>query len=276
VNEAALLAARKGKKSVSMNELELAKDKVMMGAERKSMVMRDEEKRLTAYHEAGHALIAFFTPDSDPIHKATIIPRGRALGMVMRLPENDRISMSYTRLLADIMVAAGGRIAEDLIFGKDKITTGASSDIRMATNLARRMITEWGMSEKLGFLAYSDPQQEVFLGHSVTQTKSVSEATAKIVDEEVRKIVDTCYARAEVLLKDKLSLLHDLAEALLEFETLSGDEIRDLLNEGIKPELRKKSSPARSAVPTSEDNDSVSDVKAKKPRARKKKTEDEG
>ncbi len=269
VNEAALLAARKGKSSVSMNELELAKDKVMMGAERKSMVMRDDEKRLTAYHEAGHAVIAFYTPDSDPIHKATIIPRGRALGMVMRLPENDRISMSRIKLLADLKVAMGGRLAEEMIFGTDKVTTGASSDIRMATNIARRMITEWGMSDKLGFLAYGDPQQEVFLGHSVTQTRHMSEATSKVVDEEVRHIVDTCYEQAKKLLQDKIKCLHNLAEALLEYETLSGDEIKELLQNGVKPELRKKPSPAVSAVPSS-DKEDTKVVPLKKPRTRKK------
>jgi cell division protease FtsH len=269
VNEAALLAARKGKSSVSMNELELAKDKVMMGAERKSMVMRDDEKRLTAYHEAGHAVIAFYTPDSDPIHKATIIPRGRALGMVMRLPENDRISMSRIKLLADLKVAMGGRLAEEMIFGTDKVTTGASSDIRMATNIARRMITEWGMSDKLGFLAYGDPQQEVFLGHSVTQTRHMSEATSKVVDEEVRRIVDTCYEQAKKLLHDKIKCLHNLAEALLEYETLSGDEIKELLQNGVKPELRKKPSPAVSAVPSSDQEDTKV-VPLKKPRTRKK------
>ena len=269
VNEAALLAARKGKSSVSMNELELAKDKVMMGAERKSMVMRDDEKRLTAYHEAGHAVIAFYTPDSDPIHKATIIPRGRALGMVMRLPENDRISMSRIKLLADLKVAMGGRLAEEMIFGTDKVTTGASSDIRMATNIARRMITEWGMSDKLGFLAYGDPQQEVFLGHSVTQTRHMSEATSKVVDEEVRRIVDTCYEQAKKLLQDKIKCLHNLAEALLEYETLSGDEIKELLQNGVKPELRKKPSPAVSAVPSS-DKEDTKVVPLKKPRTRKK------
>ncbi|MBX9977838.1 MAG: ATP-dependent zinc metalloprotease FtsH, partial [Alphaproteobacteria bacterium] len=190
INEGALLAARKGKTAVHMLDLELSKDKVMMGAERRSLAMSEDEKRLTAYHEAGHAIVGIYNADSDPIHKATIIPRGRALGMVMRLPENDRISMSKNKLLADIRVAMGGQIAEKMIFGEGKVTTGASSDIRMVTNIARRMITEWGMSESLGFLSYGEAQQEVFLGHSVTQTKSMSGATAKIVDEEVRKIVD--------------------------------------------------------------------------------------
>ncbi len=194
VNEAALLAARKGKRVVAMSEFEEAKDKVMMGAERRSMVMTDEEKRLTAYHEAGHAVVAMHCEDSDPIHKATIIPRGRALGMVMRLPEGDRISLSRAKIYADLRVACGGRIAEEMIFGVDRITTGASSDIKMASDMSRRMVTEWGMSDKLGFLAYGADQQEVFLGHSVTQTKNVSDATARIIDEEVRRIVDTAYA----------------------------------------------------------------------------------
>jgi cell division protease FtsH len=171
VNEAALQAARKNRRTVSMAEFEEAKDKVMMGAERRSMVMTDEEKRLTAYHEAGHAVVALHQPASDPIHKATIIPRGRALGMVMRLPEGDRVSMARDKLFADLRVACGGRIAEELIFGEDKVTTGASSDIRMVSDVARRMVTEWGLSEKLGFLAYSADEQEVFLGRSVSQQK---------------------------------------------------------------------------------------------------------
>ncbi len=253
VNEAALMAARKGKTTVGMLDLELAKDKVMMGAERRSMVMTEAEKRLTAYHEAGHAIVAFYNPDSDPIHKATIIPRGRALGMVMRLPENDRISMSRSRLLADLRVAAGGRIAEEIIFGAEKVTTGASSDIRMVTNIARRMITEWGMGENLGFQAYGDPQQEVFLGHSVTQTRTMSEATAQTVDQEVRKIVDSTYSDAEKLLKKKIKDLHRLAEALLEFETLSGEEIRQLLEENKEPVHKRTKTPPKTAVPSAEE-----------------------
>lgn len=229
VNEAALLAARKNKRVVGMDDFEAAKDKVMMGSERKSMVMTDNEKKLTAYHEAGHAIVAINEPESDPIHKATIVPRGRALGMVMRLPEGDRISMSKAKLEADLAVAMGGRIAEEIIFGADKITTGASSDIQMATNIARRMVTEWGMSEKLGFLRYSGDQEEVFLGHSVSQTKNMSDNTASIVDSEVRRIVDTAYARATQTLNDKLADLHKLAQALLEYELLSGDEIKSVL-----------------------------------------------
>jgi cell division protease FtsH len=229
VNEAALLAARKGKRVVSMAEFEEAKDKVMMGAERRSMVMTDEEKRLTAYHEAGHAVVALHCPDSDPIHKATIIPRGRALGMVMRLPEGDRISLSKAKLYADLRVACGGRIAEELIFGAERVTTGASSDIRMVSDMSRRMVTEWGMSDKLGFLAYSADQQEVFLGHSVTQQKNLSEATAKVIDEEIRRITDDAYGNAKLILQENMAELETLAKGLLEHETLSGDEIRALL-----------------------------------------------
>jgi cell division protease FtsH len=229
VNEAALLAARRGKRVVAMEEFEDAKDKVMMGTERKSMVMTEKEKKLTAYHEAGHAVLAILEPDSDPIHKATIIPRGRALGLVMRLPETDRISVSRAKLKADLSVAMGGRIAEELIFGYEYVTTGASSDIRMATDMARRMVTDWGMSDKLGFQHYGSDQEEVFLGHSVTQTKNMSDDTAAVVDSEVKLIIETAYKRAEQLLKDNIDKLHTVAQALLEYETLSGDEIKGLL-----------------------------------------------
>ncbi len=232
VNEAALLAARHNQRVVMMRDFEEAKDKVMMGPERRSMVMSDEEKELTAYHEAGHAVVAFYTPASDPIHKATIIPRGRALGMVVRLPENDRVSLSRARLYADLAVAMGGRLSEEIIFGTEKVTTGASSDIRHATDMARRMVTEWGMSDKLGPLAYNEPQQEVFLGHAVTQHKNVSDETATLIDKEIRKIIDDAYGRARKILTDHLDHLHLLAKSLLEFETLSGEEIDDLLKTG--------------------------------------------
>ena len=232
VNEAALQAARKNRRTVSMAEFEEAKDKVMMGAERRSMVMTDEEKRLTAYHEAGHAVVALHQPASDPIHKATIIPRGRALGMVMRLPEGDRVSMARDKLYADLRVACGGRIAEDLIFGEAKVTTGASSDIRMVSDVARRMVTEWGMSEKLGFLAYAADEQEVFLGRSVSQQKNMSDTTAMLIDSEIRSIVDEAYSDAEKLLKKHHDQLELLAKALLEYETLSGDEIKTLIEGG--------------------------------------------
>ncbi len=229
VNEAALLAARRNKRVVGMEEFEDAKDKVMMGVERRSLAMTDEEKKLTAYHEAGHAIVALAEPESDPIHKATIVPRGRALGMVMRLPEGDRISMSKAKLEADLAVAMGGRIAEEIIFGAQKVTTGASSDIRMATDIARRMVTEWGMSPKLGPLRYSADQEEVFLGHSVTQSKNMSDATAATVDSEIRRIVEEAYARATQILTERLQDLHTLAKALLEYEMLSGDEIKAVL-----------------------------------------------
>ncbi|MEQ9137815.1 MAG: ATP-dependent zinc metalloprotease FtsH [Thalassobaculum sp.] len=256
VNEAALLAARKGKRVVGMSEFEEAKDKVMMGAERRSMVMTEEEKKLTAYHEAGHAIVALHCRDSDPIHKATIIPRGRALGMVMRLPEGDRISLSLAKLMDDLRVACGGRIAEELIFGADRITTGASSDIRMVSDMSRRMITEWGMSDKLGFLAYSADQQEVFLGHSVTQQKNVSDATAKVIDEEIRRVTDGAYEDARRVLMEHLDDLHTLAKGLLEYETLSGDEIKDLLagrpvdRSGGREDTQKPAAGRRASVPT--------------------------
>ena len=232
VNEAALLAARKGRRTVSMAEFEEAKDKVMLGSERRSMVMTDDEKRLTAYHEAGHAVVALHCPASDPIHKATIIPRGRALGMVMRLPEGDRISLAREQIYADLRVACGGRIAEELIFGEERVTTGASSDIRMATDMARRMVTEWGMSEKLGFLAYNADEQEVFLGRSVSQQKNVADATASIIDSEIRRIVDEAYKHATGILKKNSNELERLAQGLLEYETLNGDEIQIIVEGG--------------------------------------------
>jgi cell division protease FtsH len=254
VNEAALLAARRGKRVVGMDEFESAKDKVMMGAERKSMAMSDEEKKLTAYHEAGHAVIALHEPESDPIHKATIIPRGRALGLVMRLPERDRISMSRAKLHADLTVAMGGRVAEELIFGHDKVTTGASSDIKMATDIARRMVTEWGMSDRLGPLHYGPDQEEVFLGYSVGQSKSLSDGTSAIVDEEVRKIVDAAYERAQMLLNKFIGELHTVAKALLEYEMLSGEEIKALLRGEaiIRDDYSEEDAGARpkSSVPT--------------------------
>ena len=239
VNEAALLSARKGKLEVSMEEFEQSKDKVMMGSERRSMVMTEDERKLTAYHESGHAVVAINSPASDPIHKATIIPRGRALGMVMRLPEGDRVSMPMNKLYADLRVACGGRIAEEMIFGEDKITTGASSDIRMVSDIARRMVTEWGMSEKLGFLAYDPNEQEVFLGRSVSQQKNVSDKTASVVDDEIRRIADGVYQDAKKILKKYNKQLKVVAEALLEYETLTGEEIK-LLCQGKKINISKK------------------------------------
>jgi len=229
VNEAALLAARIGKRVVAMAEFENAKDKVMMGAERRSLVMSEDEKRMTAYHEAGHAITSLHEPECDPIHKATIIPRGRALGMVMNLPEGDRYSMSKAKLISQIVLGMGGRAAEELIFGADKVSNGASSDIKMATSIARRMVTEWGMSDKLGMIAYGDNSQEVFLGHSVTQNKNVSEVTAREIDAEIKAIIDAAYAKAMRTLKENIEELHRLARGLLEYETLSGDDIQKVL-----------------------------------------------
>jgi cell division protease FtsH len=234
VNEAALLAARRGKRVVTMSELEDAKDKVMMGAERRSMAMTDEEKKLTAYHEGGHAIVALSVKGSDPIHKATIIPRGRALGMVMRLPERDQLSITREKMLADICVAFGGRIAEELIFGHEKVTTGAVSDIEMATRMARAMVTRFGMSDELGPLAYAENQDEVFLGHTIARQQNVSEATAQKIDQEIREIINNCYRRAYEILEQRAEDLQTLAKGLLEYETLTGDEIVALLK-GIAP-----------------------------------------
>jgi len=234
VNEAALLAARRGLKLVSNAEFEDSKDKVMMGPERRSMVMTEEERTLTAYHEAGHALVSLNYSSSDPIHKATIIPRGRALGMVMRLPERDQISITREKMFANLAVAMGGRIAEEEVFGYDKVTSGASSDIKQATDLARAMVMQYGMSEKLGFLSYGDNEEEVFLGRSVARTQSMSEETQKQVDSEVKVIVDMSYKNAEKIIKDKRKDLDIIARGLLDFETLTGDEIINLLK-GIDP-----------------------------------------
>ena len=234
VNEAALLAARRGKRLVTMGEFESAKDKVMMGAERRSMVMSEDEKRCTAYHEAGHALVSLHMAASDPIHKATIIPRGRALGMVMRLPEQDSYSYARDKMYANLAVSMGGRLAEEIIFGHDKVTSGASGDIQYATNLARSMVTKWGMSDKLGPLLYSANEEEVFLGHSVARTQNISEDTSRMIDAEVRRIVEEGYATAKKILTEELASLHKVAKGLLEFETLSGDEIKGLLKD-IQP-----------------------------------------
>lgn len=234
VNEAALLAARKNRRMVTMRDFEDAKDKVMMGAERRSMVMTEEEKTLTAYHEGGHALVALNVPATDPVHKATIIPRGRALGMVMQLPERDKFSMTYEQMTSRLAILFGGRVAEEIIFGKDKVTSGASSDISQATKLARAMVTKWGFSDKLGAVEYGENQEEVFLGHSVARNQNVSEETAKIIDQEVKKLVKAGEEEARRILTVKLEDLHTLAKALLEYETLSGDEIVNALK-GIAP-----------------------------------------
>ncbi len=253
VNEAALLAARLGKRVVAMAEFENAKDKVLMGAERRSLVMSEAEKRMTAYHEGGHALCAMHEPECDPVHKATIIPRGRALGLVMSLPEGDRYSKSKSKLLAELTMAMGGRAAEEIIFGADKVSNGAAGDIKMATDQARRMITEWGMSDKLGMIAYGDNSQELFLGHSVTQHKNVSEATAREIDSAIKEVIDSAYSKARHILTENIEELHRLARGLLEHETLSGEEIRTVLRG--EPVIRKVvDEPApesrRASVPT--------------------------
>ncbi|MBE53455.1 MAG: cell division protein FtsH [Pelagibacterales bacterium] len=230
VNEAALLAARKGKINVGMIELEQAKDKVMMGAERRSMVMTEEEKRKTAYHEGGHALVMLNVEGHEPLHKVTIIPRGRALGLTMWLPERDKLAQTKTELDALMASMFGGRVAEELIYGKKHISTGAGNDIQQATNLARKMVMEFGFSDKLGPLRYEPNQEEIFLGHSVAQQKNISDETARIIDVEVRKIVEEGENTARNILTEKIEDLHKIAEGLLEFETLTADDIEELLS----------------------------------------------
>jgi len=229
VNEAALMAARKSKRLVAMAEFEEAKDKVMMGAERRSMVMTEDEKRMTAYHEAGHAIVSLHEPASDPIHKATIIPRGRALGMVMRLPERDSYSYHRDKMYANLSVSMGGRVAEEIIFGYDKVSSGASGDIQYATGLARDMVTKWGMSDKVGPVEYAQPEGESFLGYSSSQPVRMSNQTAQLIDDEIKSIVEGGLTRARSVLTDHIDQLHLLAGALLDYETLSGDEIKRLV-----------------------------------------------
>ncbi|WP_375412317.1 ATP-dependent zinc metalloprotease FtsH [uncultured Bradyrhizobium sp.] len=251
VNEAALTAARRNKRMVTQSEFEEAKDKVMMGAERKSLVMTEEEKMLTAYHEGGHAIVGLNVIATDPIHKATIIPRGRALGMVMQLPERDKLSMSLEQMTSRLAIMMGGRVAEELVFGKEKVTSGASSDIEQATRLARMMVTRWGLSEELGTVSYGENQDEVFLGMSVSRTQNASEATVQKIDKEIRRFVEEGYNEATRILTEKRADLEALAKGLLEFETLTGDEITDLLN-GKKPNresVLEPTGPRTSAVP---------------------------
>ena len=251
VNEAALMAARRNKRLVTMAEFEDAKDKVMMGAERRSTAMTQAEKELTAYHEAGHAIVALNVPSSDPVHKATIIPRGRALGMVMQLPEGDRYSMSYKWMVSRLAIMMGGRIAEELKFGKENITSGAASDIEQATKLARAMVTQWGFSDKLGQVAYGENQEEVFLGHSVARQQNMSQETQQLIDAEVRRLIDEAYDSARAILTKKKKAWIAIAEGLLEYETLSGDEIKQIIA-GEKPsrDLGDDTPPSRgSAVP---------------------------
>lgn len=250
VNEAALLAARKNKSKVTSKDFDEAKDKVLMGAERRSMAMDENEKKLTAYHEAGHAICSLFVEETDPIHKATIIPRGRALGMVQQLPEKDQYSYSKTKMLSRLVIMMGGRVAEEIKFGPKKITSGASSDIAAATNLARSMVTEWGMSDKLGPVLYAENTGEVFLGKSVTQSRNMSEETAKLVDAEIKELVVQAYQGATKLLTEHKEDWEKLSEALIEYETLSGEEIKDVLagkivnKDGDAPVAEEKRTPA--------------------------------
>ena len=251
VNEAALTAARRNKRMVTQAEFEEAKDKVMMGAERKSLVMTEEEKLLTAYHEGGHAIVGLNVPATDPIHKATIIPRGRALGMVMQLPERDKLSMSLEQMTSRLAIMMGGRVAEEMIFGREKVTSGAASDIDQATRLARMMVTRWGLSEELGTVSYGENNDEVFLGMQVNRQQNVSEATAQKIDSEVKRLVETGYKDATRILTEKRADLETLAKGLLEYETLTGEEITDLLN-GKKPNresILEPAGPRTSAVP---------------------------
>jgi cell division protease FtsH len=235
VNEAALFAARASKRLVEMDEFEKAKDKIMMGAERKSMVMSEREKRNTAYHEAGHAIVSWLMPEHDPVYKVTIIPRGRALGVTMTLPEEDRYSLSRRAIQSQICSLFGGRIAEEMILGADGVTTGASNDIERATSLARSMATKWGLSDRLGPLKYDEDDGEVFLGMSAgTRPKSISPETARLIDEEVRRIIDESYARAKDILTTNIDKLHAIAEALVEYETLNNEQIGDIMS-GAKP-----------------------------------------
>ena len=230
VNEAALFAARANRRTVTMDEFERAKDKIMMGAERRSMVMDEQEKRLTAYHEAGHAIVGLSVPEHDPVYKVTIIPRGRALGVTMFLPETDRYSISKRRLESKIATLFGGRISEEMVFGVESVTTGASNDIERATEIARNMVTKWGLSDKLGPLTYTEDQGEVFLGRSVTQHKQVSDVTAHLIDEEVRRLIDSNYQRAKGILDSNLDKLHKMAEALMKFETIDESQIKDIMD----------------------------------------------
>jgi cell division protease FtsH len=230
VNEAALFAARANRRVVSMDEFDRAKDKIMMGAERRSMVMDENEKKLTAYHEAGHAIVGLSVPDHDPVYKVTIIPRGRALGVTMFLPEGDRYSTTKRQLESRIATLFGGRVAEEMIFGVDSVTTGASNDIERATEIARNMVTKWGLSDRLGPLTYTEEDAEVFLGRSVTQHKQVSDVTAHAIDEEVRRVIDSNYRRAREILDQEIQKLHTMAAALIKYETIDEAQIRDIMN----------------------------------------------
>jgi len=258
VNEAALFAARRGKRVVDQQDFEDAKDKIMMGAERKSMVMSESEKRLTAYHEAGHAIVGLKVPEHDPVHKVTIIPRGRALGVTMFLPEEDRYSYTKRRLNSSICGLFGGRIAEEMIFGPESVTTGAQSDIQRVTEIARNMVTKWGLSDRMGPLAYGEDEGEVFLGHQVTQHKTISDETAHAIDEEVRRIVEQNYAEAKVVLEENVDILHAMADALMKYETIDRDQIDDVMK-GLPPRPPKEPPAAPSA---DKDQSGAGDAKA--------------
>jgi cell division protease FtsH len=264
VNESALFAARANKRDVDMDDFEKAKDKIMMGAERKSMVMSEEEKKLTAYHEAGHAIVGRLVPSHDPVYKVSIIPRGRALGVTMFLPEGDRYSFSKQRLESQISSLFGGRIAEAIIFGADYVTTGAQNDIERATDIARNMVTKWGLSDRLGPLTYSEDDGEVFLGRSVTRHKNVSDETAHVIDEEIRSVVDRNYRRSEQLLRDHLDKLHSMAEALIKYETIDSDQIDDIM--AGRPPREPVDSSADSEPPTTGSSINLEkDRRSKKP-----------
>jgi cell division protease FtsH len=264
VNESALFAARANKRDVDMDDFEKAKDKIMMGAERKSMVMSEEEKKLTAYHEAGHAIVGRLVPSHDPVYKVSIIPRGRALGVTMFLPEGDRYSFSKQRLESQISSLFGGRIAEAIIFGADYVTTGAQNDIERATDIARNMVTKWGLSDRLGPLTYSEDDGEVFLGRSVTRHKNVSDETAHVIDEEIRSVVDRNYRRSDQLLRDHLDKLHNMADALIKYETIDSDQIDDIM--AGKPPREPVDSSADSEPPTTGSSINLEkDRRSKKP-----------
>jgi cell division protease FtsH len=251
VNEAALLAARANKRTVGMEEFDKAKDKIMMGAERRSMVMSPEEKKLTAYHESGHAIVGLLVPDHDPVYKVSIIPRGRALGVTMFLPEEDRYSYSKQRLMSQMKSLYGGRIAEELIFGPAYVTTGASNDIERATDIARNMVTKWGLSDRLGPLTYTEDDGEIFLGRSVTRHKQVSDVTAHAIDEEVRKLIDSCYTEAKEILETNKDKLHLMAEALIKYETIDEKQIRDIMEGRVPRPPQDWDEPAEPPEPSS-------------------------
>lgn len=265
VNEAALLAARRNKTMVTMKDFEDAKDKVMMGTERRSLVMDDKEKLMTAYHEAGHAICSLHLPESDPLHKVTIIPRGRALGVTMQLPEKDKYSQSMTYLNSRLSILFGGRIAEEMILGKEKVSTGASNDIQVATSIARKMVAEWGMSDALGPIAYDEPEGEVFLGYSISKRKNMADSTALQVDSEIRRVIDEAYKKTEGILKKHKKELDILAHGLVEYETLSGDEITHLLaGKKIRTSEKKAKIKPRATVPAVESDKAALDLKTVK------------